>query len=594
MMYTTPVISLRFSQSAERRIQTLLEILGKNCDGSRASAAVRAPLSFFTALGDETLQSMEPFLSCGRLGIIIDSRDGEFLGMQTVKEAEQQLSECASEFKRLFPQLPFQCMPRWHDAHRDEVLQSMRRLSQRCLIEAVNQHIPGFVCWSKDDCSFIPAIIEGSISPGLRRNAGRIRSKINRTHQRIRREMSDAFPPEDKLWNSFLIFEPNDDADAEFQTHMEILETLCEKHLELWDFRNELTGLPSPMDDSQSIYRTEESPIIYRASVALFDPPSMDPRFTAQLFPASFPQSGRRRKSIATVYGQLTACDQRVESPRPEREITSAMPGSALLEEGDFQVNFTGGSIRSIQDGNGIIEFSGGCGASLTSQKNGKQQFHSYETESSFALESPASRGLRHTLKLSIEETQIAGRITHDYLQLEGSRELVIDSYIQHPWMKDGAEILHYCPFELEIWADIRQDELIDFKSSTSDESSRACTLRPAELQWESTGSSTNLLPGYRWIIGRGPVSLGIELIHGKRQRINLPSLIRLSKRQRGVMKLSFLPLGDYIRPDNEMVNGILEHLSLRILPNVKHFSDFGSISRKTLSHIDDPFVIYY
>ncbi|AHC13790.1 hypothetical protein [Salinispira pacifica] len=296
----------------------------------------------------------------------------------------------------------------------------------------------------------------------------------------------------------------------------------------------------------------------------------------------------------ASVFANLQTPDQRVESPRPEREVTANMQGRAEMREGAFQALFIGGNISQLSDSSGKLPFSGGIQSRLISSRQGKQRNIEYQVESAFALESAVSRGLRQTLKLADAECQIAGRIVNDYVLIEDMAELVMDCYVQHPWIREGYEIERYIPQMLEIWNDIKADEIIDLRSGNSDGSSRAFRFRPLDLTFDENGEALLLFPGMSWILNRGPSGLVLELIHGRRQKIDLPSGALITRRRRDQYALSFLPTGEYRKPTLDGLNGLLEHYSLRLKPNLRSSDDFKPMSRKAQGHISHPFVIYY
>jgi hypothetical protein len=118
-------------------------------------------------------------------------------------------------------------------------------------------------------------------------------------------------------------------------------------------------------------------------------------------------------------------------------------------------------------------------------------------------------------LKLADIECQIAGRIVNDFLQIEDMAEIIMDSYLQHPWIREGYEVERYAPQMLEVWNDIRADEQIDLRSENSDGSKRAFRFCPLDLSFDENGETMLMLPNelaaqprtHRVGTGTGPCS---------------------------------------------------------------------------------------
>lgn len=595
MTYTTPVYSIFQQSSAEPQLLKILNFMQDLNSEADIRISIHTTIRILSGLSDDIREQLEPFIQSKRIGIFPDSLEASFHGMLIVRDLKKELTESRKEFARLFPEIPMVFIPRWHDFQRTESSMAYQDGPSRTLIPgASSEHSVLF--YAEDPLrEFLPVSYISSRDLGNKRSAGRLLSEIKRRTRQFRLAMDDSRLDPGEDWNHLIFFD-GDDLSA-IETSLAVLSYLAVKKIPFSSGLPVLKGLKLADNSVNSLAtdsETEAPLVLPHPAAAIFDIPRMTPAFIAQFFPRSFQKRLKKAELCMSPLSEHQAPEQRVEAPRPARDITSSMPGQAIIHEQDLSLHFLDGDIREFRDNNGSFKIDGGMRSMLITANSSRERESSFGLESAFALESDLSRGLRQTLKLSIPETQISGRITNDFLQIDEMTELVLDSYIQHPWFKDDVVIDRYIPQMLAIWQDISPDEPIDLRSRNSDGTERRLSIRCGDFPLDERQLRSLLLPGMSWIISRGPESLGLRLIHGERQHINLPSTVLIGREKRDRFSLSFCPTAEYRRPELELVNGLLEHYSLRMKPHVRSFDNFQPLSRKIQGQIADPFIIYY
>jgi hypothetical protein len=587
-----PVFSIFRRESAPRHIENLIALLRDGDQAREFSLAIHSPLDLLEELGGDIRKQLDPFLQSDRIAVLADSDCGALHGLYSERELAREMQNVGGRYASLFPGKSPVFMPRWHDHHRDEAARQYRENPAEILLPGGR---PGHPCLFRAASAlrdYIP-VVDIAAGDGGRRAATRVVSTLRKLHRSIEQAAAaDALHSSDEV--SVILRFDGDHAES-IGSGGEILSTLIAKGFHLSTGASDLHFLRLADRRNQNGQETDTSEIPpQRISCSSYDLPVMTPAFIAQRFPDSFPKKLRRSQMSASPLAKLSMPDQRVESARPEREVTANMQGRAELRENDLRALFIGGNISELADAAGKLTFSGGIHSRIITSRQGKERRTEYQLESAFALEASVSRGLRQTLKLADIECQIAGRIVNDFLQIEDMAEIIMDSYLQHPWIREGYEVERYAPQMLEVWNDIRADEQIDLRSENSDGSKRAFRFCPLDLLFDENGETMLMLPGMSWLLNRGPTGLGLELVHARRLKIDLPSAVLVTRRRREQYSLSFLPSGEYRRPSLEGLNGLLEHYSLRLRPNLRNSSDFPPMSRKALGHISHPFVIYY
>ncbi len=582
--------SLYPGKKSRTRVNALLDVLANHEAGSGHSFAIRTSASFLEDLDQDLMHRMTAFIESRRLGIVIDSLDYSFHGILSERDLTKDISESIKLARRQFPTLEPLLMPHWHDAQRPSAARAYANCPSPVLIPGASPLNPCMFIADAEIEQFIPSLYINPSTINVRRSEAKILAAIRRITQHYNEALeARQLKPSPSLPVLILIDEGSDEY---FEQVLQVPGMLAARGMKFEVPGGGITGLRFGEKTGQN----EESLVSLPAphfGLPRFDVPKMTPSFIGQLMPASFSKRLRKAEISTSVFSEHASPDQRVEEKRPQREVTSSMLGQAYLKEGELNVWFTGGNITRLQDGAGDLSFSGGLSSRIILSRAGKTRKTSYEVESAFALETAIGRGLRQTLKLAVPESQISGRITNDYLQLEDMTEIILDSYIQHPWIREEYEIDSYIPQMIELWADLPAQELVDLRSRNSDGSGRNFRFRPADIIGDGD-EVLLLLPGCNWILNRGPQGLGIELIHGNRQKIDLPSAVKISKLKRDRFSLSFLPTAEYVHPAREEINGILEHYSLRFKPNLRRSEDLTEISRKVQNHIAPPFCIFY
>jgi hypothetical protein len=547
-MHLIPVFPIYEPESAAERMESILKLLRSGGPGSEISLAVRTTLSIIEHLPGDIRQQLMPFLESKRLALYPDGNDGAFHGLMSEHELARELQSAELRMAEMLPGQALRLLPRWHDFHRPEAAKLYCNATAEVLLPGGSPEAPGLFIAENDLRSVFPAVyINEEVPP--KRVAGKLMSHLRRMAKHITAAAETGSIHDVADYSVFLFFDAHRTASPD--TAAEILSMITEKGFSLSSGYSDL----KPLRYADSRSRSEEElpqPFIPPRRIACprLDPPRMTPAFLCQLLPDSFPKKLKRSEMSPSVFSPLKPPDQRVEKPRPPREITSHMQGRAVLNEQDLSVVFERGNLVLIRSNAGELALSGGIRSRMISVRQGREKPSEFELESAFALEGRISRGLRQTLKLADAETQISGRIVNDFLQIEDSPELIVDSYIQHPWIREEFAVEQYIPQMFEIWDDVRGDELVDLRSANSDGSERNYRFRPTDLDFDTRGETLLLLPGMSWIVNRGPRGLGFELVHAARQKIDLPSAVMISRRKRDAFAVSFLPTGHYVRPE--------------------------------------------
>lgn len=142
------------------------------------------------------------------------------------------------------------------------------------------------------------------------------------------------------------------------------------------------------------------------------------------------------------------------ESPgrrMPQRELVASMLGSAELQGDGFAVGFSQGRLESITFENHQ--------AFWTTQDAWGAEFSGrsarWEVESAFSFEtedySCPARGLRQITTLQHSGFTHPGRTIADFLCIDGMPGLIIELWIQHPWVDRGIVFDSYVPWSLEF-----------------------------------------------------------------------------------------------------------------------------------------------
>lgn len=575
-----PLISI-YGES-EPQIHKLIDFLHQ--EGNAIRVAVRCPLRGLETLNEDTWDQLKPFLNSGSIHFFPDSFSGSYHGLMNKRQLKTELKESHKRSSALFPGKKLVFMPKWHDIFRTEAREMYHDILGTVLIP--HRYYGNFHWYSLlgSEQHLIPAI-----NPGIQEYQGKLglfflQHRVHHIEKRIQEMIQHRELQHSGTYQ--IILEIGASGHAFPAEMLEQILELREKGVQFTSGSENLTFLSysgSPDSHSRSLQPGTILP-------ALFDPPMHTPGFTAQLFPASRLQQEEKHRPVYSSLSTIPHPEQRVEPRRPEREITSSMIGQARLKEQELEAVFLNGNIRSIVSRGKEFSFSKGISSRVEFHGQNRNSAAYFELESAFAVEDEHSRGLRQTLHLKDDSVQIAGRIINDFLLIGDNRQLYMDSYIQHPWLKDGSEFGEYVPQMITLWDALERDRRIVLRSMNSDASERSINIDLNLIE----GRELILLPGSSWIFSSGDQHLGIDLIYGSKSRINLPGACIIEAGKKGVSRISFAPAGIYIQPDSALVNGLLEHYSLRLIPNISKFEDFGTIERKVYRKIHDPFVIYY
>ena len=83
-----------------------------------------------------------------------------------------------------------------------------------------------------------------------------------------------------------------------------------------------------------------------------------------------------------------------------------------------------------------------------------------------------------------------------------------------------------------------------------------------------------------------------MDLVYGEKS--SLPAVVLIERAARKQYRISFLPTAEYINPDITVLNGLLEHYTLRIMPGIEGPEDFKVVEKNVLEHISEPFIVYF
>ncbi|AHC16367.1 hypothetical protein [Salinispira pacifica] len=575
-----PLISIY--GETEQQIQQLIEFLHR--EGNSIRVAVRCPLKDLESLGTDTWDQLKPFLNSGSIHFFPDSLSGSYHGLMNKRQLKSELKETRKRSSEIFPDRKLMFMPRWHDVFRPEAREMYRDILTNVLIP--HRYYGNFHWYSLlgSEQHLVPAL-----KPEVDEYQGKIglfflQHRLNHIEKKIQ-EMIQHRELHASGTTQIILEIETSGTDFPSEMLQQILE-LREKGREFTSGFEQLSFLSYSGTDNTHSRSLPPGTIL----PALFDPPANTPGFTAQLFPASRLQQEEKHAPVFSSLSRVPHPEQRVEPERPKREITSSMIGQARLKEQELEAVFLNGNITALSSGGKAFHLSPGISSRIDFNGQSRNKPARFEMESAFAVEDEHSRGLRQTLHLKHDWVQIAGRIVNDFLLIGDNRQLYLDSYIQHPWLKDGRQFSEYIPQMITLWDSLERNRRVVLRSMNSDASERNINIDLSLIE----SRECILLPGSSWVFSSGDQHLGMDLIYGSKNRINLPAACIIEPEKKGQFRISFAPAGIYIRPDSRLVNGLLEHYSLRLIPNISKFEDFGAIERKVYRRIHDPFVIYY
>ncbi len=573
-------------KSAEEFFPRILHFLHENNAKLDLRLAFRSTVKLLENLPEATMEQLAPFIKSGKVNIFPDSYSASFDGIVIKKDLERELRQATKRIKKIFPDISPIFLPRWHDYFRTEAREAYLSISKQMLLAGFQGDRFKPLYFITDDKLFVPSIdvVHTHLPHG---NAGgRVMGQIRQAIRSLSKMSTTGLTSQSGNCQ-LLVFFPPDNGDNQLDQSLDVLAYLSSRKQSFDSGSGGINMLrysvPAEPDHKGSKKLLE---LVNRGiEPVCLDPPYMAPNFIAQLIPAH----KKKKPSFSSISLDFHP-EQRVENPRPQREVTCSMLGRAFIKENDFELLFENGNMSRIQNQNGHIKLGKGMTSRVILANGAKAHKTGFKVESAFAIESEHSRGLRQTLHLNIPQSQISGRIVNDYLQIENLNHIYIDSYIQHPWMKEGEKVLRYIPQMINLWDDLHARDIIRLRSVNSDGTGREITVEPATISSEKN----ILLPGCSWIIRRNSSSIGLELMFGNKLNINLPATILIEPQKKGIFSLSFSVTGEYRNPDLEVINGLLEHYSLRLIPNVNGFEDFPGIKKQVWDQLHDPFVIYY
>ena len=361
------------------------------------------------------------------------------------------------EFTKRYPELPPVFVPRWHDYQREEAQKLYQSASETVLIPAMIAKLPVYYKAGEQGQEIIPCIYSDDSGKGS--PVSGIINSIRKSRWKVEQLMSRGVLQKQEDWDTLISV----DGDRLCQKMLDMLSSLSKKGCEFVARRSGYQFLHVLPEHSPDVAATD------------FQPAYFGPEFVAQFFHASYtkPHGTRSFSSMSP----LPVPHQRVETPRSERTITISMLSRAILNEQDFTAVFSNGNITELQQDDRSCAFAGGIGSKMEIQKAQHIKQHSFGIENAFAIEGDTLRGLRQTLKLSAPATQIDGRITNDFIVIEDHRELYLDSYIQHPWIREGYSLNHYIPQMLVLWDGISSDTVLTLSSWNSDRTGRTMLI---------------------------------------------------------------------------------------------------------------------
>ena len=581
-MLILPVFAFYNPQTVEKHLLLLIQYIQEQDINIRLS--IQTSVEILSKLDNAVQQQLIPFISSKRIHIFPECSNASLQGLMNIQHLRKQLQKNLRTFSKLYPDLPPVSIPRWHDYHREGVQSLYRELLKTALLPTEENGILNYyrVFNGNGDGQIMPRIVPADI--GARQFPAWLNKEIQQTKRAVKQLTAKGLLQPQDRWDTMIMF----DGDHFCQRALDALSTIAKKKYEFTCGRAGLQCLriinqKEPADRKRQLFSAGIEPTV-------FAPAYFGPEFVVQFFPSS-KSKARRKPSFSTAL-PLPLPHQRVETSRPNREMTLSLLGRALLAEQELQVQFIDGDLSTISQGKRVFPIGGGIKSSLTIQKEDKQKKTcAFNIENAVAVEGGVSRGLRQMLNLRCQGVQIDGRITNDFLILEDQRELYLDSYIQHPWIMEGYTLSHYIPQMLNLWTDIAEGTPLQLSSQNTDGSQRSISV-----DFSKTGRRKRIfLPGHAWILSCGIWNIGIDLVYGRELDINLPSAILIEQCGRRSYKISFLPTAEYINPDITVLNGLMEHYSLRIVPAVSRFDEFSATEPQvTIDHIDRPFIIYF
>ena len=572
-----PLFTFCNPHSAEKHILSLIQYI--QGQGGNIRLSIRSSVNILSGLDNALQQQLIPFISSGRIHIFPDSSDASFQGLMNIRDLQSHLESGAQAFSRLYPDLPAVFIPHWHDYYREEA-RKLYRLGTVLFPVVDNGLLPYYRLLQENDERryIVPIVSADNVRAG--QSLSRLHKEIHKSRRMIANLMSRGRLRKQDSWDTMIMI----DGDRFSQDFLDMFTFLAKRKHTFASGRGGfqfLRVLEDPTREESVQFATE-------IKAASFDPPYFGPEFIAQLFPDSRQESQKMQSFSAML--PLPTPQQRVETAGPDREMSSNLLSRAMLYEEDFVLMFIDGNIVEMRLSNNTFAFASGIASEVRIQKGRHKQRYTFEIENAFAVGGGLSRGLRQTLTLNIPAAQISGRITNDFLIIGDRKELYLDSYIQHPWIYEGYSLRSYIPQMLMLWAGLSEDTSLILRSQNSDGTERMLNIHLSDIRERESV----FLPGTAWILNCGNSQIGMDLVYGRESGIHLPSVVLIERLGRKGHRVSFLPTAEYINPDIKILNGLLEHYTLRIMPNVSRFEDFRTIEQGALEHIAKPFIVYF
>ncbi len=570
-MRLLPMFTFYDINTAGNHILTLIEHIQEQ--GSAIRLGIRAPIALLESLDDSLKQQIAPFISSGRINIFPDSSDAAFQGLMNVRNLREYLKKGLTAFTAHYPELSPVFIPRWHDYQREEA-----RNMYRSILPAVI--IPLRAVWkgsyyrimTKDaGDQIIPVIFPDNSS--ARHFASGLRMKIEKSRHEVLQLMNrEIFQKEDN-WDTIIMV----NGDKEHKRILEAFLALSKKKHELICGRGEIRPLHAAGNSEEEL----------SVDWPEFDPPYFGPEFISQFL--SKPGKKPSRKASFSSIFPLPHPDH-TEEPRFWRTITLSLLGDVELREQDFTVFFTQGNIDRMVYNGGTFVFPGGISSLFLLRRGKIGRKHAFKIENAVAVEDGGIRGLRQILSLEVPGTKISGRISNDFLLVNNNRELYLDTYIQHPWIVEDHTVLRYIPQMLVLWDEVSMRRTLTLRSRNHDG-----TERNLRVDLSKTGRrSCIFLPGSAWILGCGQSRIGIDLVHGRKLKLHLPSAVLVEKIKQNNYRVSFLPMAEYINPDVSIMNGLMEHYTLCFKPDIDTFENLGTIKKDVIDNMNEPSIVYF
>lgn len=227
-----------------------------------------------------------------------------------------------------------------------------------------------------------------------------------------------------------------------------------------------------------------------------------------------------------------------------QRTLLADMLGDVILEDDDFAVHFSEGSLAGFSaKGEEIIPKL--KTESRFNLSNDNTVFHSAQA---YSFEDETTRGLREVQNFSLSDKK-NGRFTKDYYFIEGSSYLILTLLAEYPELPRGSVVESSAPAEITLFSVPEEDEI-------------TCVINSEKKTVFNTEGLYHPLGGvFHFTAGKRFFTLSLD------KKTSLPAMILPVKVEikDGVKTLSINPLGNYFPQRGEGYSNIREQHSLLI-----------------------------